>query len=268
MRSAIASHASPNVSVWTPASCTTPLIRQAYSRLTQHRVLERVQTDAAEVQRLLVERLRVECRTLSRLVLVADLLPDALADLVRRRLPRPAEVAVDLECDEFRRDVHVLRHEVEGVVSGPGSLAVGALLLQVDPDVEDHAGRTHPLPIEHPQPVGGVVEVAELFHESLRVKRPALGVARRPREEAAVAVQRRAVVDGLRDLEVMAGNSLVVDGRELTPGVELRDALRHRPPHPTGAGEVVRWPRVVDDAGVARGDHALERADLLRDVEV
>src|SRR3546814_19899483 len=48
-----------------------------------------------------------------------------------------------------------------------------------------------------------------------------------------------AVVHRLRDLQVMAGDALVVHRGELPPRVELVHALGHRPPHATGAGEVV-----------------------------
>ena len=56
----------------------------------------------------------------------------------------------------------------------------------------------------------------------------------------------------------------MVHGRELAPGVELGDALGHRPPHAPGPREVVGRARVVDAALLRRGDHALERADLGR----
>ena len=60
----------------------------------------------------------------------------------------------------------------------------------------------------------------------------------------------------------------MVDGREFAPGVELGDALGHRPPHAAGAREVVRRAGVVDAALLRGGDHALQRADRLGDVEV
>src|SRR5262245_49326869 len=61
--------------------------------------LQRVEPDRAQVERGGVERLQVERRTLAGPHLVARLQPDPLAHLVGRCLPRPAQVAVDLELD-------------------------------------------------------------------------------------------------------------------------------------------------------------------------
>ena len=66
----------------------------------------------------------------------------------------------------------------------------------------------------------------------------------------------------------MAGHALVVDGGHLAPGGERVDALRHRPPHPAGAAEVLARPGVVDAAVGGRRDAALDPPDLLGDVEV
>jgi len=46
----------------------------------------------------------------------------------------------------------------------------------VQADVEDDAGGAQFLGVEHPEPVPGVVEEAELGHEAFGVERPALGV--------------------------------------------------------------------------------------------
>src|SRR4051812_22141067 len=58
---------------------------------------QRVEPDRAEVEGGGVELLEVELGALVRFHLVPGLQPDPLPDLVRRRLTRPAEVAVDLE---------------------------------------------------------------------------------------------------------------------------------------------------------------------------
>ena len=94
-------------------------------------------------------------------------------------------------------------------------------------DVQHDARRAHPLAIEHAEPVGGVIEVPELLHESLGVERPPLGVARGAGQQTPPRVELCPVVDGLRDLQVVTGNALVVNGRQLPPRVELLDTLGH-----------------------------------------
>lgn len=59
-------------------------------------------------------------------------------------------------------------------------------------------------------------------------------------ELAAVSVELGPVVDDTAELEVVAGNSLVVNGRRLAPGVELGHTLGNRPPRDRAA-EVRRW---------------------------
>ena len=55
------------------------------------RLLEHVEPDGAEVERLAVEGLQVERVTLAGCRLVAGLFPEPLADLVRGRLAGPAD---------------------------------------------------------------------------------------------------------------------------------------------------------------------------------
>ena len=184
------------------------------------------------------------------------------------RLSRPAEVAVDLEAHELVAHVDVAAHELEGVVPVPLPLPGQRRLVQVHADVEHDAGGAHALAVEHAEAVARVIQVAELLHEALRVERPALGVAGGAGELAAVGVELGAVVHGLAELQVVARNALVVHGRGLAPGVEGRDALGHRPPHPARPREVVARARVVDPALLRRRDHALEALDRVGDVEV
>ena len=66
----------------------------------------------------------------------------------------------------------------------------------------------------------------------------------------------------------MAWNPLVVDRGLLTPGAELGHALGDGPPHSAGPGEVAGGRGVVDAAGGRGSDHALERSDGLRNVEL
>src|SRR5476651_485916 len=124
MRRAIPSHASPIDSVLMVISWSTRSTSPAYVVLFQQSVLQRIESDAAEVKSLLVEVLGAKRRALARLVLVPNLLPDALADLVRGSLSWPAEVVVHLEAHELGRHVDVPAHEVEGVIAGPWPLAV------------------------------------------------------------------------------------------------------------------------------------------------
>src|SRR3954454_19600875 len=61
------------------------------------RLPERVQPQRAEVQGLPVEHLEVEVGAPAGLRIIPGLQPDPLADLVRRGLTRPAQVALPLE---------------------------------------------------------------------------------------------------------------------------------------------------------------------------
>ena len=62
---------------------TRPYLRRVWlGRLSEHRNFQRVETDTTDLKRLLVERFDVERGALTLLVLVADLLPDALPHLV------------------------------------------------------------------------------------------------------------------------------------------------------------------------------------------
>ena len=97
------------------------------------------------------------------------------------------------------------------------ALVGGDRELEVHADVDDDAHRAHGLRAQHPELVGRVVEVAELAHEPLGVQRPALGVAGGAGERALEAAQRVGEVAHLRDLQVMAGDALVVADRHLAP---------------------------------------------------
>jgi hypothetical protein len=79
--------------------------------------------------------------------------------------------------------------------------------------------------VEHPEPVAGVIEVAQLVHEPFGVQCPALAVAGDGRQRALPAVEPVRSEVPLCDLQVMAGYSLVVDGGDLLPGRELVDAV-------------------------------------------
>ena len=137
--------------------------------------------------------------------------------------------------------------------------------LAVDADVDDDARRAQRLRVEHAEVVGRVVEEAEVGHQLLGVERPALAVAADPGAQPTPAVEQVAPVDRLRDLQVMAGDALVVDGGEFRPRAERGLALGHRPPHPSRTGDhVVARAGVVDAARVRRRDPALQPADRAR----
>ena len=148
--------------------------------------------------------------------------PQPLADLVRRRLPRPAEVAVDLVGAVRRIGDRAGEQELEPELRRPPLALVepGAgrdLQLQVHADVDHDARRPEQLGVEHAEQVAVVVEVAELAHQPFGVQRPALGVAAGAGEQALEVVERLALVRGRGDLQVVAGHALVVHGGHLAP---------------------------------------------------
>src|SRR5690606_10179753 len=120
-----------------------------------------------------------------------------------------------------------LLHEIERVVEVPRACSVEPRLAEVHSDVEHDARSAHPLTVEHAQSVARGVKVSEVLHESLGVGRPAFRVTSCACELAPPRVELGTVVNGLAELQVVTGNTLVVDGRRLTPRVELGDAGRH-----------------------------------------
>ena len=118
---------------------------------------------------------------------------------------------------------------------------------EVDSQVENNPGGAQPLTVKHPETLPQVQET-ELIHETLRVQRPALTVPGDPADQRPPAVQILRLGDGLPDLQVMAGNALVMDGGLLLPGGELSDPRGNGPPHTARAREVSGWSGVVDTA--------------------
>ncbi len=135
-------------------------------------------------------------------------------------------------------------------------------------DVDDDPGRAHRLGVEHAELVARVLEVAEFVHQPLGVERPTLPMAGAPAQQSLPAVEQIGPDRGLRDLKVVTRHALVVDGRDLLPGRERVEALRHRPPHATRAGEVLTRPGVVDAPVGRRRDAALDTPYRLWNVEV
>ena len=110
--------------------------------------------------------------------------------------------------------------------------------LQVHTDVNDDANRPEGLPGEHSEIVVGVVQVAELSHQTLGVQRPSLGVSGRSSEEPLEARKPVGEIDCRAKLEVVSGYTLVVGDGDLSP--ERKSSLAAcRIPGATGAGEVL-----------------------------
>ena len=69
--------------------------------------------------------------------LVAHSQPQALANLVRGRLPRPSQVAVQLKFEGTIRHGAVVAEELVGIAWIPDPVAVWSLLAKVNANVED-----------------------------------------------------------------------------------------------------------------------------------
>ena len=220
-----------------------------------------------------MEHAEVEVRALALARFLASLQPDPLAQLVRRCLPRPAQVAIQLEAQHAVVGVHAGmqelpgQHGVPGLARAPGRVR-GDRQLQVHAQVHHHPGGPEQLPVQHPEKVAGVGEVPEFLHQPLRVQRPAFAMPGNPANQPLPAVQALLLEDGLRALEVMAGHALVIDRGDFFPGGELIDAVRYRPPNPARPAPVLARVGVVDPAVAGRRDHALDPAGWLRDVEM
>src|SRR5699024_9012351 len=100
-----------------------------------------VEPDRADVERPAVEPAQVEGVPSGGAGGVADLLPQPLANLVRRRLSGPPEVAVELEGEELLGHVRVGDEERPCLLRVPRAAAplLGGGLAEVDADVEDDA---------------------------------------------------------------------------------------------------------------------------------
>src|SRR5665213_2240291 len=84
-------------------------------------------------------------------------------------------------------------------------------------DVDHDAHGAEDAPRQHAQLVVGIVEVAELTHQPLGVQRPTLSVAADESDRALVAAEVLFQAGHEADLEMVAGNALVVRGRDLIP---------------------------------------------------
>ena len=186
--------------------------------------------------------------------LAAQALDLALADLVRQRLRRPADVAVGLDDGVGLREARA-EEQVDRLLAGPAE--------GMEAGVHDQAGGAPRLGIEHPEALRLVAVQAHLVGEPLRVQAPALdiGAARVARGEAPEHVE-LGVLALERDLEVVARDGLVirrgrearVDARRQIEGV---DVVRARPGRVRRGREVVRERRVTLLVLLDRDDPAL-----------
>src|SRR5205807_6345868 len=141
-----------------------------------------------------VERLQVERGARTRARLLSDGEPGSLADLVADRLPRPAQVAIDLAPQEVLRLMAMLDGEGQHQLRRPRlrrvvALVRGDLQSNMHTDVDHDAHGAEGLCPEHPELVGWILQVPELTHQTLGVEGPALRVARYERGDALEPVE-------------------------------------------------------------------------------
>src|SRR5690242_1727009 len=130
------------------------------------RVAQRVQPERAQVERGAVELLEVEVRALAPLRVLARLQPEPLADLVRRGLPGPAQVPVELEPQVLVRYPAVRAKELPAKLRGPPLAGVEAegvvprdLQFEVHADVDDHPAGAEALAVQQAELVARVLQV-------------------------------------------------------------------------------------------------------------
>src|SRR6184192_3057634 len=87
----------------------------------------------------------------------------------------------------------------------------------MDADVHDDAHGAKGLGPQHAQLVVGILQVAELAHQTLGVERPSLSAARYRRRQALKATELGRTVGELRQLKMMSWYPLVIGGRDLAP---------------------------------------------------
>src|SRR5210317_602229 len=180
-----------------------------------------------------MELLDVKFASLASAVVIANLLPDSLSDFVGRGLSGPPEIPRYFKADELFRHVHIASHEIERIVKVPDSSALQVWLLGVNANVKNHSRSSHALCVKHSQPVGRSAQKAKLVHQPLCVQGPTLAVSRGPGCEPAPVVESLFDVGLLGHLQVVTGDTLVINGRSLAPGVKLFNTLGNRPPHPS-----------------------------------
>src|SRR5215470_9811789 len=177
--------------VWQVTLCV-PLVTSAARKCEPSRPLQGGQLPAQGVQAHgthpqggVVERLEVEPVRGAAARVVPGSQPEPLAELVRRRLAGPAEVAVDLVVHVDRIGDRPGQHELQAQLRGPplAGMKAGAgrhRQLQVHADVHDHPRGPEQRSFQHAEQVAVVGEVPELVHEPLGVQCPSLTVPGHP----------------------------------------------------------------------------------------
>ena len=164
-----------------------------------------------------MELFEIERGTLSLRCLLADCENVAFPDFVGDRLPGPTQVALDLGVGNVQR---VPCHPVERFdgrvvapdLAGPDEAVSGMRKPRWEPMSITTRHARQLLCGEHAQQIVGLVEIAELVHQSLGVQGPNL--RRSPNTRSGVGGPAKVFAEGHHgpDLEVMARESLVISG--------------------------------------------------------
>src|SRR5690606_1757762 len=129
------------------------------------------------------------------------------------------------------------------VLPGMERGVVGDREPEVTADVDYDAGRPEQLAGEEAEAVLGLLEIAQLVHETLGVEGPALPRARVPHIHSVEPGQPLLFGEGVTDLEVVAGEALVIGRRHLLPVGQALARARGVPDR-AGAAPVLRRPHV------------------------
>ena len=140
-----------------------------------------VQAQGAQPERMGVEVLQVEGLALAAPGVLAGRQPNPFAHLVTNGLARPAQVAVQLAGHELGREATALQYKRLPQFGRPRFPRMEPLVrwygqFEVHTDVDYDTHRPQHLCPQEPEPVLGVLEVAELVHEAFGIKRPPLGM--------------------------------------------------------------------------------------------
>jgi len=127
-----------------------------------------------------MELLDIKIGTLALLIVITNLLPDPLTDLVARCLTWPAEVTCHLKIHKFLAFHGVLSHKVFGILKVPVTGTDQLGLAKVNPDVENDARCPHALAKEHSKAICRVVQIPKLFHQALGIEGPTFTVSGGP----------------------------------------------------------------------------------------
>src|ERR1700710_939881 len=106
-------------SCWEESTAETP----GSVELAQHGLAQHIEADRTDVQGSAVEGRQVEGRPLLGPGVLAQLQPEPLADLVRGSLPRPAQIALQLEQADVLAHRAVGAQELPRLVPGPRAAA-------------------------------------------------------------------------------------------------------------------------------------------------